>query len=133
MIGMGVVNGMHDSSNRHDPSRASNASADLPSKAVFEEVLRATLLNSDQPLDAAVVEIDLLIAVARRYRGESLRSEPIVSELVGTFLKSRFPHLRAPSTFWDEVAREIAKTLMEDPRQNALMHGFWSKLCDKAA
>jgi hypothetical protein len=130
---MDTMSGLHDSSNRRDPKFSSDTHAELPSKSVFEEVLRETLLNSDQPHQGEIVEIDLLIAVARRHRGEALQTDPIVSELVGTLLRSRFPNLRASPTFWDEVADEIAKTLMEDPRQNALLHRFWTKLCEKAA
>jgi hypothetical protein len=130
---MGGMSDMHNSLNGHDRNRTANTSTDLPSKEVFEDVLRETLLNTDQQLETSAIEMDLLIAVARRYPGEALRTEPIVSELVEALLKSRFSNLSASTKFWDEAADEIARTLMDDPCQNALLHGFWSKLCEKAA
>jgi hypothetical protein len=116
-----------------EPARPDSQETASPSKQLLEEVVRQTLVESAPAGEQESLELERLIAVARRHRAERLPTGPIVGELVETLLLARFPRLPATPQFWDAVSAEIAASLMDDPHQMELLERFWSKLCDKAA
>jgi hypothetical protein len=115
------------------PPGANEASTDLPDRADFERVLRETLGRTDQLAREDVARVGMLLELARRYSCEPFCLEPIAKQLIGLVLQGQFPALTASPEFYDRVSMEIATTLMDDPRQEALLRRFWTSLCDRAA
>jgi hypothetical protein len=95
--------------------------------SLLDEVLQNTLsLSSVAPLELAD-----LIDVGRRYFGQPLVWQPIAVELVQVILKHRLPAVTASSE-QQEMAEQIAESLMEDPHCESRLRSFWEQIMEAA-
>ena len=120
-----------DDSRAPEPVAPDNREAAAPSKQqLLDEVLQETLLvlSDSDPLKAE--ELNALIDVVRRHGGNM--ADAGVFDVVQCLLKMRFGGLSKNKAQWDNVAREITSTLLEDPPSEQRLRLFWRRL-DEAA
>jgi hypothetical protein len=95
--------------------------------AVLEQVLRETLSLAGEMKSRDGAEVEALREVARRRGGEF--SVTIAADLVSAVLSLRFGSLLAPSQ-QEPAARNIAATMMGDPRARRRLERLWEHLCE---
>jgi hypothetical protein len=97
---------------------------------VMEKVLQETLsaADIDQPLDTA--EFEVFQGVARRYAGQPLSLDPIVTELVQSILLYHFGEQMRQTRDWEKMPRAIAETLWDSPHSHDRMQRLWERMAE---
>ena len=109
------------------------ASQPFQDPELLDRVLRSTLamIQSDEAMEPQ--EMDALLGVARRHRGEALSAEPIAQELVDAMLRPKFGSISESDEFWRRMSAWIASTMMDDPPARQRLESLWERLLDKTA
>jgi hypothetical protein len=114
-----------------DDKKPDDVDADRQSPELLEQVLAATLqlTGPDEPLQPE--EMRTLVALAKQRKQESL-SVDTVMELVQSVLRLRFRRLVNSTGQWEEMTRQIAQTLFEDPQAKSQLENLWTRLREAA-
>ena len=80
----------------------------------------------DEPL--ADAQRAAFVAVASRYRGQPLESEPVAAELVFAVVEHHFLGLPGFSAIGHALSARVARTLMEDPACCQRLGELWARL-----
>ena len=110
---------------------ANRAEEDRENPELLEQVLAATLqlTGPDEPLQPE--EMRALVNVAKQRKSEPLSVETIM-ELVQSALRPRFRRLVGSTVQWEQMTRQIAQTLFEDPQSKSRLQQLWDRLCEAA-
>lgn len=104
----------------------------LPKNAqdLIEQILEQTLAESRHDSARERQEFESLLEVARRHAADGLALHPVGVELVGTILHSRFSHFQLPPAYMNDMARQIAMSLFDDPRSRGRILTLWNRLVE---
>jgi hypothetical protein len=114
---------------RQPPPAASPTPSDrTPDAALLEWVLRQTSewYHSSEQFDAA--DMEALLEVGRRHRGEPLSLEPVAVELVQAALRGHFSPQADTAEVRRTICTQIAQTLLDDPVARERLQTFWAQL-----
>lgn len=111
------------------PAEAAHDSEAVQTRKMLEEVLRQTLAR-DRAEDACADEMAALLQVAHEFRGLPLDMDPVASRLVLCVLRTQFRALNVPDEGWETIARNVARTLLEDPLSHERLRRMWRRLCE---
>lgn len=103
-------------------------SADSVPRHVLEEILNRTaqLGGSEQGIHAS--DLDLLIEVARRFRGVEFQLDPIVIELVRVTLPRQLKNSVQSDEQFAAIVDRVARTLFENPDSEKRLRSLWELL-----
>lgn len=110
-----------------EPAPTRPAQPSVPDRTVMEEVLKRTLNEPANSLEAA--EREALLAVVRRYRTDPFELDPVVVDLVEVLLRFEFDRSVHATPGWRRMCYEVAKTLFEDPVARERLQNIWTWLC----
>jgi hypothetical protein len=95
-------------------------------ESVLAETIRCLEAGSYGPQ-----ELEALLGVVRTYDGQSHTTRPLVTELIGTLLDFDFPDIARVPALKNEIAAQIAKSLLDDPHQSEVLQRFLVCLCER--
>ncbi len=99
----------------------------VPDSGLLDEVLEETLsLSPNRGIGQE--ELNVLLNVAKRHRGQQLSLAPVAVDLVQSILRFRFANLKIDASKWEEMSAQIAGTLMEDEQSCQRLEKFWGRL-----
>ncbi len=95
---------------------------------LLASVLKCTLAYYEGNGLLTTEERDEIEAVVHRHRGEAIRPEPLVRELVEAVLRVEFRRRPAWTALWPGVSTQIAQALWEDPVSRGRLETLWDHL-----
>jgi hypothetical protein len=118
-------------SHQYSDDKKQELDAQREDPKLLEQVLAATLqlTGSDEPLQPE--EMRTLVNVARQRKNEPLSVETVM-ELVQSVLRLRFRRLVGSTHQWEQMTRQLAESLVEDPNAKLQLQRLWEKLCEAA-
>lgn len=96
------------------------------------EQLRKTSAAGMMGAMFSAVEGGALLEVERRHRGAPFSVAPVAVELVAAALKEPFKGLVPSPQAWQELTRQIAQAMCEDPSARERLARLWDSLCEQA-
>ena len=100
-------------------------------QALLEVVLQQTLLAQDSANRQPPEEMNDLLEVARRRKGEAFQADPIGIELVQTVLERPFRSLVASPQQWTALTRQVTQTLCDDAATFDRLRSLWRRLVER--
>jgi hypothetical protein len=100
-------------------------------QALLEVVLQQTLLAQDSANRQPPEEMNDLLEVARRRKGEAFQVDPIGIELVQTVLERPFRSLVASPQQWTALTRQVTQTLCDDAATFDRLRSLWRRLVER--
>jgi hypothetical protein len=98
---------------------------------LLASVLKCTIAYYEGDGQLTDDERDEIEAVVRRHRGEAIRLEPLVRELVEAVLRVEFRRRPAWTPLWPGVSAQIAQALWEDPVSRGRLETLWDHLAKR--
>jgi len=98
---------------------------------LLASVLKCTIAYYEGDAGLTNEERDEIQAVVRRHRGEALRLEPLVRELVEAVLRVEFRRRPAWIPLWPGISTRIAQALWEDPVSRGRLETLWDHLAKR--
>ena len=119
-------NGQH-SYQSTDPAAANEPASNAIDRAALEQALQETFdaASSGAPIDPN--EMKAIREAAARHKSETITLD-IAADLITAVLVTHYRALRASESFWQTVARDIARTLCDDPHTEARLSTLWQRL-----
>jgi len=96
-------------------------------RGALEQALQETIdaASSGTPIDPA--EMQAIREVATRHTSGQITLD-IAADLIQAVLVTHYRALRASASFWQTIARDIARTLCDDPQAEARLNTLWQRL-----
>lgn len=107
------------------------APADVPEdSSLLDQVVRETIsaADTDEPLDPE--QMDALLSVARRHRGQPFALAPVATDLVRSIVDTRFHSAIADQNARQQMAQQIAETLVNTEATCERLRRMWTRLCE---
>ena len=98
---------------------------------LLASVLKCTIAYYEGNGLLTAEERDEIEVVVRRHRGEALRLEPLVRELVEAVLRVEFRRRPGWTALWPGVSAQIAHALWEDPVSRGRLETLWDHLAKR--
>jgi hypothetical protein len=99
--------------------------------SLLDAVLQRTQAAEDSTASTFENNMGPLLQVLLRHRGAAFTLEPVAVDLVQAALEDHFRELKTPQEYWHRIAREVARTLFEDPVAHDRLERFWIGLTQK--
>ena len=103
-------------------------SGDSTSRRVLEDVLRQTAALDSVEQGIQFADLEVLVKVARRFRGVEFQFDPVVIELVRATLARQLKDSGQSNDQFSAVTEKVARTLFDNPETQERLRSLWARL-----